>query len=647
MLNAIGETCGFSICLLLLYFTKNKFSKHNFQYTIFIFGLRIITVNILICLSRVIIQNYFNKEFVLLYITTLLFHISNCILMYIFTIYCITLIPRQESNMPKIYKQISIPYIFLIGIIITSQFTKVFYYIDGETIKCGPLLILSFICAFTSLTIVLCYVFFIHRKQLMKSTRTTILLIFFFPSVFLIIEMLCKTIILSGFSYSCVMLIMFFSFYSNTIDTYSGFTKRENYHSFIKSYVYKETKFSLFFIRINNLETLKNIYSSTKTKIFLSKLIKEITNLKVNFEIFYIEDNTFVLVTNVSKLEEIGNISDILKSELVKEINDAKNNIYVDYSGFVFINDKINYNVSIEHLLFLESNKNEFLKQNDIKIFTNRDFKKLDEKMILLKNIIKIVDKFKIEDIKNEETKLDVDDVLVYFQPIYNNEKNKFLSAEALMRLNINELGGIVYPDKFISYMEEKNFIHKFSCIVLIKTCMFIKQLELEHKEVDGISVNFSIMEFVNENFEEDILKIVKTYNVEPSKIHIEMTESLYSNEIDIIKNKMLRLKNYGFKFYLDDFGTGYSNFSKLVDFPFDVIKFDKSLIDKSLVNEDTRELVDCLSTLLKKKNIKILYEGIEDEDGKKLMEDLNVNFAQGYKYSKPIPHAQAIEFFK
>ena len=122
------------------------------------------------------------------------------------------------------------------------------------------------------------------------------------------------------------------------------------------------------------------------------------------------------------------------------------------------------------------------------------------------------------------------------------------------------------------------------------------------------------------------------------SKVAIEITESRNESDYDFAKNAMIRLKDRGIFFYLDDFGTGYSNMERLVNLPFDVIKFDRSMTILSGKNAESMYLVTTLSNIFHYSGYTILYEGIEDENDEQRCVEMNGLYLQGYKYSKPIP---------
>ena len=227
--------------------------------------------------------------------------------------------------------------------------------------------------------------------------------------------------------------------------------------------------------------------------------------------------------------------------------------------------------------------------------------------------------------------------VLVYCQPVYNIRTGKYDTAEALMRLKNDELG-IVYPDQFIPLAEENGYIHALTEIILAKTCRVLRNLVAEGYEITRISVNVSALELRDSDFCGDISRIIDGNGIDSSRIAIELTESRNDNDFMLMKERIEELKGKGITFYLDDFGTGYSNMERILELPFDIIKFDRSMVIAGSQSKRSEQVLGSLAELFSKLNYSVLYEGVENEKDEQMCCDLNASYLQGYKYSKPIP---------
>ncbi len=235
--------------------------------------------------------------------------------------------------------------------------------------------------------------------------------------------------------------------------------------------------------------------------------------------------------------------------------------------------------------------------------------------------------------------KKDLDDerVLVYCQPVYNISTGMYDTAEALMRLQLDEIG-MVYPDQFITLAEQHGLIHAMSMIILNKTCGAIRTLMEDGYEIGRISVNFSTLDLRYDTFCQEVQQIINRNQIPFNKIAIEITESRNDSDFNIMNQKVTQLQKLGIKFYLDDFGTGYSNFERIMEIPFDIIKFDRSMLIESAKSDTSFYMVSTFASMFDKLSYSILFEGIESDLDEKNCVGMRAKYLQGYKYSRPIP---------
>lgn len=235
--------------------------------------------------------------------------------------------------------------------------------------------------------------------------------------------------------------------------------------------------------------------------------------------------------------------------------------------------------------------------------------------------------------------KRDLDDprVIVYCQPVYNLITKSYDTAEALMRIKLEQTG-MVYPDIFIPLAEQNDCIHMMSLIILNKTCQAVKQMLSAGYDIQRVSVNFSVIDLRYESFCSDVKGIIGANGIPFSKIAVEITESRSDSDFNVMKQRVIELRELGIKFYLDDFGTGYSNFERIMEIPFDIIKFDRSMLIESGRSETGEFMVGTFAGMFKKLNYSVLFEGVEDEHDEQHCIRMQASYLQGYKYSKPIP---------
>ena len=234
--------------------------------------------------------------------------------------------------------------------------------------------------------------------------------------------------------------------------------------------------------------------------------------------------------------------------------------------------------------------------------------------------------------------------VLAYCQPVFNLKTGRFDTAEALMRLRLEETG-LVFPDQFIPIAESHGFIHILTEIILHKTCSAIRRLSDEGFAISRISVNVSVLELKDESFCGDISRIIESNRVPGEKLAIELTESNSEADFMIMQAKIQELRAKGLQFYLDDFGTGYSNMERIMELPFDIIKFDRSMVLASAEDERSEKIVENLAHMFADMEYSVLYEGVETDHDEQRCRGMSASYLQGYKYSRPIPIERLRDF--
>lgn len=613
--NLIGEYCALLILFVLFFLNISSNYDKSIRKKLFSF---ILVFSILHTFCNICRYSFSNVN--IHYFFMFVYHILFAILQPLIMCYCLSLTPMAKSTLIKSVKFFVILYSLGILIIISSPFTHLVYYIDNGVIMSGPLDIISFIEVYIG-TIYTMYNI-VTKKIMSKSAVINISCSAFVIFFCTFIEFINRYLVISGLGIAVAMIILFHAFNFLSYEISYGLEKKYSLEKEIKRLHSK--KYSVVVLRINNLKYLTKSEKEKKL-ISLFKLFKKCENEYIAPKIFLISDDTFVFLSKNSNKDNILFFIDYLKTNLMdSELNE---NSKIDFNIIYMISPFVVFDIEKISKLFND---------NVIKEISEKEVSHLERRESLEKEI---------EDILNKNNGNDPR-VEVFYQPILDNDSNKFLSAEALSRLNIPSLGGLIFPDEFIPILEEKNYIRKYSLIVLNKVCLFIKLLEQMNTNFEGISVNFSMLEFSSSDFEKDIKTVVMNNNINPSRIHIEITESQASLDMSEIKDKVKNLKSCGFKFYLDDFGTGYSNFIEVMDIPFDIIKFDKSLIDRAVSDESVRFIVENLSSMFSSYGLNTLFEGIENNEYQNLAKDLNINFSQGYNYSKPIPGDKVLEFF-
>lgn len=234
------------------------------------------------------------------------------------------------------------------------------------------------------------------------------------------------------------------------------------------------------------------------------------------------------------------------------------------------------------------------------------------------------------------EQALDNREFKVYLQPKYSTKDEKLSGAEALVRW-IHPTEGFIFPNKFIPIFEQNGFILQLDDYMILECAKLQAQWIYEGKEIVPISVNVSRAHFTKEDLAEHICQLVDQYNVPHNMIELELTESAFFDDKDILINTVKKLRNYGFEVSMDDFGAGYSSLNSLKELPLDVLKLDAEFFRGEEDKERGNLIVGETISLAQKLDMRIVAEGIETREQVDFLAEKNCDLIQGYYFAKPM----------
>lgn len=235
--------------------------------------------------------------------------------------------------------------------------------------------------------------------------------------------------------------------------------------------------------------------------------------------------------------------------------------------------------------------------------------------------------------------------ISVNFQPIVEIEHESVCGFEALLRWNHPDFNNVT-PDYFIPIAEKSRFIADLFRYVLMTTCEFIKKDLSKRNKNLYVSINMSGYQFNVSDVAHDISSALQFYEIQPELLKIEVTESTLIDFKSSIGDVLTKLHDLGIPIALDDFGTGYSSINALYQFPFDFVKIDKSLIKDLSHDNNCQQLAHGIAQLVKSLNKKIIAEGVENEAQLMFLRKMNIEYAQGYYYSRALPADKIVKWY-
>ena len=265
-------------------------------------------------------------------------------------------------------------------------------------------------------------------------------------------------------------------------------------------------------------------------------------------------------------------------------------------------------------------------------------FKFFETEMVeLVKRRLKIVQELK-KAIERQEFEL-------FYQPKVNLEDDSVEGAEALIRWKKGD-SGFVSPAEFIPVAEESGLINEIGKWALEQACIDCKRWHELGKRNLSVAVNLSTVQFRRGNLPNIILRALKKAHLDPTYLELEITESLFIDNVDYIKEQIYSITREGVSIAIDDFGTGYSNLNYLTKFNASVLKIDMSFVRNMMVSNQQRHIVNAIIQMSNAIDLKNVAEGVEDKETVNQLKQFGCHYGQGYFWSKPLPNPEFIEQF-
>lgn len=464
------------------------------------------------------------------------------------------------------------------------------------------------------------------------------------------------------------------------------FTFENNIFNLLIIPIYFKDKFNGYIISVN---LSKNITDLDYSKIISNFILQEIIKIKLQSEVSYYMiydkltgirnregfrkyelsydkdeiDSVGVFCFQINELDNINHNFNIETGDkalrqvanILKNVFKKKNCFRISGNEFLVLLQNIPYNVFLDKValfkdkiekLNLSITKGEFwsdtekelttVVNNAIIIRKNKNLRPNDRDIDIANKRNMILTEL-MASIKNGEFE-------VFLQPKFYIKDNSFFGAEALIRRKNKVNDGYIAPDKFIPLFENNYLIQYIDLFVFEQAYIILQNLQEDNVEIFPISINFSKRTIMQSNIIEMVKKIKQKYAIKEKYIEIEVTESIEEIEKQKIIEVIKTLKKLGYKIFLDDFGIKYSNLSILSEASFSGLKLDKSMI-KNIGFKNTNEIIiKNIIAMCNEMGLVTVAEGIETEEQKATLKEMQCEVGQGYLYSKPLPVSEFIK---
>lgn len=550
-----------------------------------------------------------------------------------FAVYSISLAGRLKTPKKKSHYLLILPIVLIIALTAVQSFVRCIFYIDSEMAfhrLWGMNVII--ICIVFYFIIGLLYLFRYYRKISRESIMASLALVFI-CIVTAVIQEIFPQILLIPFGLSMSVLLYLIAM-EKPQDYLEPDTKLFNQRAFLKTAAERIAtgeKFPVLVIKVHNVKVMNQALGAESVGALLQEIAAYLKRTYPKRVVYRFSQSVFILRLNRRDYVEeapriIKEIQERFNQPWQSQNIETKFNIHMAY--IVCPQDADNLSTFIDYVQYVRASSSE-------------------SKNIVLRvgdmNIEKHNREMKIRQMLEEA--VDNDGFEVFYQPIYSLSEEKFVSAEALVRLKDQSIG-YVSPEEFIGIAEQSGYITQIGEFVFEAVCRFIKEENPQRYGIRSIAVNLSIVQCFQNTLAEKFYEIMKKYDVNAENVRLEITESVAAHNNNIMQSIDV-LHNGGIQFALDDFGSGYSNVEYLFKFPFYIVKIDKLMLWEALQNE--RAMITLRNTIrmIKELGLKVVVEGVETQESVDCLREQNCDYLQGYFFSKPIPKPRFMELVK
>lgn len=509
----------------------------------------------------------------------------------------------------------------------------IYYYQKGNIVYTyGPSCIATYVFALLFVLVTL-YKVSLKGKKMNPQRRRAIITWMLIWIIAAVIQFLNAALLLVGFASVLGMVILFFELENPeaNIDRETGAYNAHALGEYTKLLYEKQEAFSAILLAWNDTLASVDDDNALQTDMTLWGIVRYLEKMK-DVKIFKTLERELVLFTaDEYRMQEV--FQDVKKhiEEFWRQKGGEEQTPPVCY---VLLPDSLMLN-SVEEVFHI------------LRYFRVGRRENPEENSVLL-------DKEKISQYKKQEktellirSAIEEDRIEVFYQPIYSTKEHRFVSAEALVRIR-DRNGTMISPGSFIPVAEKNGLITRIGESVFEKTCAFIKKNRLrEQYGIKYVEVNLSVRQCENLGLAQNYIRIMKKYDLNPSCINLEITESASIHIRNNLLENMQVLMDYGVKFSLDDFGNGESNLNYIVDMPVSIVKFDRDMSQAYFANKKAKFVMDASMKMIHDMKLEIVSEGVETKEQMETIAALGIEYIQGYYFSKPLPGDEFLQFIK
>ncbi len=575
-----------------------------------------------------------NVSHFVMWVMNILYYFCVCSIPFIFELYVLALTEEFECLRKLSWKIIYFLPVILEAVLILI--TPVFHFVfeineAGEYVrKTG----LSIIYGLMLIQILTGFgVIWYFKQKTSTANKIYITSFVLFTLIGVAIQILFPKLLFQHFAISVSLLFVYTSLQSIEVitDSVTGLYNLKTFNLMMNDHFKHHQNFTVVSVSLDDIQFMTSTFGIEATEIILAQVAEFLSSLSPKYTVYQIEQNLFAIVIPDATSLEYSRVTASItrrfarswKNDLVEIKTSVRQCVIrcpADATNTEEIIDTINSSRSDnryknERLLFAEN----------IDVNTRKRYSYIEQ---LVKSAI------------HEHR------IMVMYQPIYSTTEKRIIGAEALVRMK-DMNGNFISPDEFIPIAEQNGNILRIGLYVYEEVCRFLATKHLKKLGVKMIDVNLSVSQCMQMRICEEFKTILDTYNLDPSLINLEITETASALTPELLYSNMDTFKDMGFSCSLDDYGTGYANLSYMLHMPFNMVKIDKEIIWSAIKDEKAYVMLVGIIDMMHKLNLRTVAEGIETQEMVDTLTDLKCDFLQGFYYSRAVPEDEFLKMLE
>ncbi len=409
--------------------------------------------------------------------------------------------------------------------------------------------------------------------------------------------------------------------YQATHDSVTGLLNRFAISQQIGIYITHNKPFCLAFVDLDNFKTVNDLYGHKTGDQLLKQVANRLSTLiEENLHCGRFSGDEFALIipSEPDKAARIyQHVLELIKLPFDLEYNSLRISASMGITVF-----PVDTEDSEELMRYADIALNQAKKHKDRFTFFEQGFHKKIERQSTIQELF--------------NTALDNGEFYIEYQPQINAKSNAVIGVEALARWQNSELGELC-PIEFIPIAEESGFIIPLGMHILEEACITTQKLWKSTHQKFKLSLNVSVRQLVEDNFIENLSRIITRLDFPHEMLILEVTESIMIDDSDNIIDKLQILRDQNIGISLDDFGTGFSSLSMVNKLPISELKIDQSFVHDLLDDRDSAHLSEIIIQIGQHLKLDIIAEGVERKEQVDLLRNFGCDILQGYYFCEPL----------